>query len=95
MSNLVTWLQDMPVVTNNNPLVSYQTIKLILLSIGLPIRDLNEVQFQEDISVLPPHVTSSPLEFNQYDALSQLTEAILKCIHNWYAICSLDEYSKY
>ena len=95
MSDLVTWLQDMPMVTNNDPLVSYQTIELILLSIGLPMCDLNEAQFQEDSSVLLPHVASSPLEFNQYDALSQLAEAILKCIRNGYAICSLNEYSKY
>ena len=95
MSDLVSWLQDMPMVTNNDPLVSYQTIELILLSIGLPMRDLNEAQFQEDSSVLPPHVASSPLEFNHYDVLLQLVEAILKHICNGYAICSLNEYLKY
>ena len=95
MSDLITWLQDMPVVTNNDPPVSYQTIELISLSIGLPMHDLNEAQFQEDSSILPPHVASSPLEFNQYDTLSQLAEAIFKHICNGYAICSLDKHSKY
>ena len=89
MSDLVTWLQDMSVVTNNDPVVSYQTIELILLSIGLPMRDLNEAQFQEDSSVLPPHVAASPLEFNQYDVLSQFVETILNRIRNGYVIRSL------
>jgi hypothetical protein len=75
-SALVKWLSNEPVTTRDKSLASYQTIETVVLSVGLAMRDIAAIQFQED-STLPTHVVNSPLQFRQYEALSHCTQNIL------------------
>lgn len=76
-SELVQWLLHEPVTTSTNKLASYQTIEIVALSIGLAMRDLAAIQFQEN-SILPTHLVNSPLEFRQYETLSHVAENLIK-----------------
>ena len=75
-SDLMSWLSHEPVTTSAKTLASYQTIELVVLSIGLAMRDLLAIQFQEN-SVLPVHVVNSPLQFRQFETLSHLAENMI------------------
>jgi hypothetical protein len=75
-SDLMSWLAHEPVTTSAKTLASYQTIELVALSIGLAMRDLSAIQFQDN-SVLPGHVVNSPLQFQQFKTLSHLTENMI------------------
>ena len=67
----MSWLAHEPVTTSAKTLASYQTIELVVLSIGLAMRDLYAIQFQDN-AMLPAHVVNSPLEFRQFETLSHL-----------------------
>jgi hypothetical protein len=71
------WLSNEPVTARNNLLASHQTIETVALSIGLAMRDIAAIQFQDD-SILPPHVVNSPLQFRQFESLSHSTQDLLK-----------------
>lgn len=76
-SNLTSWLADEPVTTSTKKLASYQTIELVALAIGLAMRDISAIQFEDD-AMLPVHVVNSPLQFRQFEALSHLAEDMLR-----------------
>lgn len=76
-SALTKWLGNEPVTARNNSLASHQTIEIVALSIGLAMRDIAAIQFQDD-SVLPSHLVNSPLQFRQFESLSHCTQDLLK-----------------
>jgi hypothetical protein len=76
-SALTTWLAKEPVTARNNSLASHQTIEIVALSIGLAMRDIAAIQFQDD-SILPSHLVNSPLKFREFEALSHCTQDLLK-----------------
>ena len=81
-SELVQWLLHEPVTTLTNKLASYQTIEIVALSIGLAMRDLAAIQFQEN-SILPTHLVNSPLEFRQWCSTLFSAEDLPESFQNW------------
>jgi hypothetical protein len=87
-SALVRWLANEPVTARNNSLASHQTIEIVALSVGLAMRDIAAIQFQDD-SVLPSHLVNSPLQFRQFESLSHCTQNLLKGWEDMYVTRSL------
>lgn len=75
-SALIKWLSEAPVTTRDKSLASHQTIETVALSIGLAMRDIAAIQFQDD-AILPTHLVNSPLQFRQYETLSHCTQNLL------------------
>lgn len=76
-SGLITWLREEPFTTKTNVLASYHTVEIVALAIGLALRDLAAIQFQED-AILPAHLVNSPLTFRDHEALSDIAGELIK-----------------
>lgn len=70
LSHLKTWLQSDPLTTIDQSLVSYGRVEIVILAVGLAMRDVWVTQFPETFPDIPSHVTDSPFEFHEYEQLS-------------------------
>jgi hypothetical protein len=78
LSNLYTWLATNPMTTSNGELSSYTQVEMVILSLGLAMRDVWAVQFPGELAnAPPPHIVKSPFTFNEYGQLSHRAENIL------------------
>src|SRR5712675_1151851 len=69
ISDLYKWLATDPLTTSEGELSSYTQVEVVILSLGLAMRDVWAVQFPEQLTNVPPHILGSPIAFNEYGQL--------------------------
>jgi hypothetical protein len=77
LSRLKVWLRSDPLTMEDDNLASYGRVEIVALAIGLAMRDLWVIQFPENFSGVPEHVTNSPFEFREYEQLSYNAQTLL------------------
>jgi len=84
LSQLKSWLQSDPITTVDGSLASYSSVELVILAIGLAMRDLYVNQFPDGIPNIPVHVINSRFEFHEYEQLSHNVEDLLNGYQHLY-----------
>jgi hypothetical protein len=63
---------------SNGELSSYTQVEMVILALGLAMRDVWAVQFPGELAIAPPpHIADSPFTFNEFGQLSHRAENIL------------------
>jgi hypothetical protein len=78
LSRLTSWLCSDPLTIRDGNLACYDQVEIVILSIGLAMRDLWINQYSETRDNLPAHVFNSPFKFREYEQLSHHVDDLLK-----------------
>ena len=73
LSHLKSWLQSDPITTDDHNLASHDTVEIVILAIGLAMRDIWVTEFPEGFSDIPEWVSNSQFAFHEYEQLSHNT----------------------
>ena len=90
LSDLMSWIRAIQIVTPDDTLGSYGTLERIALGLGLAMRDIFARQFVDD-SELPDYVVQSPFEFRAYENLSHIAEDVIDGFEHLFVISAWAE----
>lgn len=77
LSQLKVWLCLDPLTMDDDNLASYSRVEIVALAVGLAMHDIWVIQFPENFSGIPGHITNSPFEFREYEQLSYDTKTLI------------------